>query len=110
MQKELELFLRNAKIVNQTNCITERNPYRFMRGGVWVTKWVIRLNTKIYGLSLTGFIENYENGIVETKLMFSTYGNWHISQKAFERREKIIKFLVKHGATYLYETPIKWFN
>jgi hypothetical protein len=110
MKKELELFLRNKNLVNQNYTITEKHPYRFMRNGVWVTQYIIHISTYISGLSLRGLIENYENGTTETKLVFSTYGDYHISPEEIQRREKIIAHIKKYGATYKEETPIKWFN
>lgn len=110
MKKELELFLRNKNVVSQNNVTIEKYPYRFMRGGVWVNQHIVHLNTFVSGLSLRGLIENYENGIVETKLVFSTYGDYHLSSEEIERREKIINHISKYGAEYKEETPIKWFN
>lgn len=110
MRHELELFLRNAKVINQNFSILEKNPYRFMRNGVWVTQYIIHVNNYVSGLSLRGIIENYENGVVETKLVFSTYGDLRISDEEISRREKIIAHIKKYGATYQEEPPIRWFN
>ena len=110
MKKELELFLRNDKIVSQANCVVERNPFRFMRNGLWCTEYTIHLNTYVTGLSLKGKITHYENEIVETELVFSTYGEYHLSHQDLKRREKIISYITKHGATFLVEPPVRWFN
>lgn len=110
MQNALELFLRNKNVVSQNHTTIEKYPYRFMRNGIWVTQYVVHLNTYISGLSLRGIIENYENGEVETKLVFSTYGDYHISTEEIKRREKIISHITKHGAVYKEETPIRWFE
>lgn len=110
MEKSLELFLRNKNVVNQTNVTVEKNPYRFMRQGLWVTQYIAHINTYISGLSLRGLIEEYENGTVETKLIFSTYGDYHLSPEDYKRREKIINHISKYGAVYKEETPIRWFN
>ena len=110
MTKELELFLRNERIVNQESAILERNPYKYMSKGLWVTEYRVHLLTKISGLSLLGIIKNYENGTVEISLTFSTYGDLRISNESYKRRESIIQYIVKYGATYFEEPPIKWFN
>jgi|LakMenE01Jun11ns_1017448.scaffolds.fasta_scaffold9800335_2 hypothetical protein len=110
MEKSLELFLRNKNIVDQNYALIEKNPRRFMTQGVWCTEYTIHLNIKISGLNVRGKIRNYENGEVETKLVFSTYGDNHISEYDYNRREKIIEHISKNGATYFEEPPIKWFN
>jgi hypothetical protein len=109
MKRELELYLRNERVINQ-NCFTERNPRRFMRDGVWVTQYTVHINTYISGLSLRVLIEAYEDGVVETKLVYSTYGDYHISYEDYKRREKHIAHISKYGATYKEEPPIRWFN
>jgi hypothetical protein len=110
MEKSLELFLRNKNIVNQNYGLVENNPRRFMTNGIWCTEYTIHLNIKISGLNLRGKIRNYENGIVETRLVFGTYGDYNISEQDYNRREKIINHISKNGATYFEEPPIKWFN
>ena len=110
MKKELELFLRNAKVISQNYGIIENNPLRYMRQGVWCTEYTIYLATYISGLSIRGIVKNYEDGNVETKLVFSTYGDFHLSSEEIQRREKIINHISKYGATYKEETPIRWFN
>jgi hypothetical protein len=110
MQKQIELFLRNANVVSQNHVIVEKYPYRFMRTGVWVTQYILHINTFVAGLSLRGLIENYENGEVQTKLVYSTYGDYHLSSEEIQRREKIINHISKYGAMYKEETPIRWFN
>ena len=110
MEKSLELFLRNKNVVNQNFSILEKNPYKYMSKGLWVTEYRVHLLTKISGLSLLGIIKNYENGTVEISLTFSTYGDLRISDESYNRREKIIAHIVKHGAVYFEEPPIKWFN
>lgn len=109
MKKELEMYLRNARIINQ-HCITEINPRRFMRGGIWCTEYTVHINSLISGLSLRGKIANYENGIVEKSLVYSTYGDYHLSSEEIQRREKNINHITKYGATYQEEPPIRWFN
>jgi hypothetical protein len=110
MKKELELFLRNKNVVSQNHVTVEKNPYRFMRQGLWVTQYITHINIFISGLSLRGLIEAYEDGTVETKLVFSTYGDYHLSEESYKRREKIISHITKHGAVYKEETPIRWFE
>ena len=110
MEKSLELFLRNKNVVNQNYALIEKNPYRFMRNGIWVSKYVVHLCTNISGLDLRGYIENYENGTVETKLVFSTYGDYHLSAEEIKRRDKIVGHITKYGAMYQEEPSIKWFN
>lgn len=110
MQKELELFVKNKNVVNQQSAILQKNPYRYMSKGLWVTEYRVHLLTKISGLSLLGIIKNYENGTVEISLTFSTYGDLRISDESYNRREKIINHIKKYGATYFEEPPIKWFN
>ena len=110
MKRELELFLRNAKLISQNNVTVEKYPYRFMRQGLWVNQHIIHLNVFIAGLSLRGLIESYDDGTVETKLVFSTYGDYHLSSEEIQRREKIINHISKNGAIYKEETPIRWFN
>jgi hypothetical protein len=109
MKRELELYLRNERVINQ-NCFTERNPRRFMRDGVWVTQYTVHINTLIAGLCLRGKITNYEGGEVETNLVFSTYGDYHLSLEEIQRREKHIQHIKKYGAVYYEEPPIRWFN
>lgn len=110
MQKQLELFLRNAKIVSQKNCLVEKNPRRFMRAGVWCTQYTIHLYNEIAGLSLRGKICNYADGRVETSLVYSCYGDLWISKEEDQRRSNIMGHLKKYGAMYEIEPPIKWFN
>ena len=110
MQKELELFLRNKNVISQNNVTVEKYPYRFMRYGVWITQYIVHINIFIAGLSLRGLIEAYEDGTVETKLVFSTYGDYHLSEESYKRREKIISHITKHGAEYKEEPKINWFN
>ena len=110
MKKELELFLRNANVVSQNYGICENHPYRFMRNGTWVTQHIVHLAVYVSGLSLRGLIENYENGAVETRLVFSTYGDFHLSSEEIQRREKFVNHISKYGATYKEETPIRWFE
>ena len=110
MKKELELFLRNKNLVNQNYTITEKHPYRFMRGNIWVTQYIVHINIFVAGLTLRGLIEAYEDGTVKTKLVFSTHGDYHISTEEIKRREKIISHITKYGARYKEETPIRWFN
>lgn len=110
MQKELELFLRNKNVISQNHAIVEKNPYRFMRNGVWITQYIVHINIFVEGLSLRGLIEAYEDGTVETKLVFSTYGDYNLSPEEIERREKIVSYISKYGATYKEETPIRWFE
>jgi len=110
MEKSLELFLRNKNVVSQNYALVENNPRRFMTQGIWCTEYTIYLNIQIFGLDLRGKIKNYENGIVETRLVFSTYGDYYISEESYKRREKIIEHIKKYGATYHEEPPIKWFN
>lgn len=110
MKRELELFLRNARIVNQTNVIIEKHPYRFMRAGVWVTQYVVHIGTTIPGLNLRGLISNYADGVVETSLIFSCYGDYHLSAEEIKRREKIINHITSQGASYQEEPQIQWFN
>jgi hypothetical protein len=110
MQKELELFLRNKNLFTQNYGIVENNPRRFMTGGLWVTEYTIHLNIQIFGLDLRGKIRNLEDGTVETKLVFSTYGDYYISEESHKRRGKIIDQIKKYGAIYQEEPPIKWFN
>jgi len=110
MEKSLELYLRNARIINQKNCILQNNPRRFMRGGVWCTEYTVHINTLISGLLLRGKILNFEDGRVETNLVFSTYGDYHLTSEEIQRREKNIAHIKKYGATYFEEPPIRWFN
>lgn len=110
MQKELELFLRNARIVNQSNSLVEKNPRKFMRMGEWVTQYTVHINTNIVGLSLRGKIYNYEGGRVETFLVYSCYGDLWISEQEDQRRSKIMGHLKTYGAMYEIEPPIRWFN
>lgn len=110
MEKSLELFLRNKNLVSQNYATCEKYPYRFMRNGIWVTQYIVHLNIYVSGLSLRGLIENYEDGKVETKLVFSTYGDYHLSAEEIKRRDKIAGHITKYGATYKEETPIRWFN
>lgn len=109
MKRELELYLRNERVINQ-NPILENNPRRFMRQGQWCTEYTLHINTLISGLCLRGKITNYEGGEVETKLVFSTYGDYHLSSEEIQRREKNINHITKYGATYEEEPRIRWFN
>ena len=111
MEKSLELFLRNKNLVSQNYAIVEDNPRRFMTKDIlWCTEYTIHINISVCGLNLRGKIRNYQDGTVETILVFSTYGDFNISEYDFERREKIINHIKKHGAIYFEEPPIKWFN
>ena len=103
MRHELELFLRNENVVNQNYAICEKYPYRFMRNGIWVNQHIVHLAVYVSGLSIRGLIENYENGEVETSLVFSTYGDFHLTLEEIKRREKIMYHLSKFGATYSYQ-------
>ena len=110
MQKELELFLGNKNVVNQTNCLVEKNPRKFMRGGIWVTEYTVHIYNTIAGLSLRGKIYNYADGRVETSLVYSCYGDLRISQEEYQRRSNIMGHLKNYGGMYEVEPPIKWFN
>lgn len=110
MQKQLELFLRNKNIINQTNSLVEKNPRKFMRAGQWVTEYTVHIYNTIAGLSLRGKIYNYENGTVETQLVYSCYGDLRISEQEYQRRSNIMGHLKTYGAIYEVEPPIRWFN
>jgi hypothetical protein len=110
MKKELELFLRNANVVSQNYVTLEKNPYRFMRNGVWISKYIVHLNVFISGLAVRGEIENDEYGNVEIKLIYSFYGDYNISREGYDRREKFVRHLKKYGAEYKEEPKINWFN
>jgi hypothetical protein len=110
MQKSLELFLRNKNVVNQTNCLIEKNPRKFMRGGIWVTEYTVHLYNTIAGLSLRGKIYHYADGRVETCLYYSCYGDYRLTFDEVKRRSDIMGHIKKYGAIYEDEPPIKWFN
>jgi hypothetical protein len=110
MQKQLELFLRNANVVNQKNCLVEKNPRKFMRAGMWVTEYTVHIYNTISGLSLRGKIYNYADGRVETCLYYSCYGDLRISEQEYQRRSNIMGHIKTYGAIYEIEPPIKWFN
>lgn len=110
MRHELELYLRNSKVVAQTYAVCEKYPYRFWRNGMWFSQYVVHLCTAISGLSLRGLIEVCEDGNVETKLVFSYYGDFYLTPEEFKLRDKHVNHLLKYGATYKEEPKINWFE